>query len=334
MRNERCPVTQDPLVSIIVPVYKVEKYLRRCLNSIVDQTYLKTEVLLVDDGSPDHCGEICDEYSAKYTNITVIHQENQGQAAARNHAAIKATGDYIAFIDSDDYVESDYVEYLMGLVRQYNADIAIGGFRYLYEGTECPPRKAESVELLMSTEEALNRLNYTKGYGAAPWAKLYRRQLILDHPFPEGQIYEDLAVLYRIFCDADRVAYGNRVIYYWLQRAGSTMRSEFSDRQMAALRATEDQIWFLEEKLPSAIPSARARHEAKIVELMAVAMESSNSRSAYKTLKRKSRFFREVLKDKNVSVSMKMRMVSIRAGYLPARAVFHIHETLKRKALS
>lgn len=334
MRNERCPVTQDPLVSIIVPVYKVEKYLRRCLNSIVDQTYLKTEVLLVDDGSPDHCGEICDEYSVKYPNITVIHQENQGQAAARNHAALKATGDYITFIDSDDYVESDYIEYLMGLIRQYNADISIGGFRYLYEGTECLPRKAENVELLMSAEEALNRLNYTKGYGAGPWAKLYRRQLILDHPFPEGQIYEDLAVLYRIFYDADHVVYGNRVIYYWLQRAGSTMRSEFNDRQMAALRATKDQIRFLEEKMPSAIPSARARHEAKVVELMAIAMESSNSRSAYKTLRRESRYFRKVVKDRNVSVSMKMRMISIRVGYLPARAVFHIHETLKRKALS
>ena len=114
-------------VSIIVPVYKVEKYLSKCLNSIVAQTYKNIEVILVDDGSPDNCGKICDEYANKYSFIKVIHQSNQGQAAARNNAAKLVSGEFITFIDSDDFVEEDYIEYLVYLQTKYDADMSVGG---------------------------------------------------------------------------------------------------------------------------------------------------------------------------------------------------------------
>lgn len=333
-QDEKIRNDQEPLISIIVPVYKVEPYLPRCLDSIVHQTYSNTEVLLVDDGSPDRCGELCEEYSRRYPNIITIHQENQGQAAARNHAALQASGEYITFIDSDDYVEPDYAEYLYGLIRKYDADIAIGGFRYLYEGGKAPGEGNESRSVLMNTEEALDRLNYTQGFGAFPWAKLYRKQLILDHPFPEGQIYEDLAVLYRIIGDAQRIAYGDRTIYYWIQRDGSTMRSAFSERQYAALEATKQQVLYLKECLPAALRSAKARHEVKIVELMAIAFRSDDSRKAYKRLKAESRYFGEVIKDSNVRLSQKVRIISFRAGYLPAKGVFWLHDLLKKRRFS
>lgn len=121
----------DPLISIIVPVYKVEAYLKKCVDSILAQTYQKYELILVDDGSPDRCGEICDQYARDCAAVRVIHQANQGQAAARNNGVKSSTGELITFIDSDDYVEPDYLEYLLGLLRRYNADIAVGGFCYL-----------------------------------------------------------------------------------------------------------------------------------------------------------------------------------------------------------
>lgn len=211
--NTTREASKKTAISVIVPVYKVEPYLRRCVDSILAQSYRDFELIMVDDGSPDRCGAICDEYAEQYSFIRVIHQENQGQAAARNHAVSLSRGEWIIFIDSDDFVELDYIAYLVSLQKKYNADIAIGGFRYLYEGEKKPERRMETEELCMGTVKALQRMNYTKGFGAVSWAKLYRRQLILNHPFPEGQIYEDLAVLYRIFADAETVAYGNRTIY-------------------------------------------------------------------------------------------------------------------------
>ena len=330
--KQKGPGGETPLISIIVPVYKVEACLRRCLDSMIHQSYPNTEILLVDDGSPDQSGAICDEYARKYPNITVIHQENQGQAAARNHAAQRAAGEYITFIDSDDYVESDYTAYLFELIRQNDADLSICGFRYLYEGSEGPGAGKETKTMLLSSEEALKRLNYTQGFGAFPWAKMYKKQLILDHPFPEGQIYEDLAVMYKIFCDAERIAYGDKPLYYWIQRSGSTMRSVFSERQMAAIEATKQQIAYLEEKMPSALPSAKARHEVKIVELTGIAVRSADSKAACRRLKKESKYLGEVLRDKNVRLSQKIRMICIRAGYMPTKCIFGLHEAAKKRA--
>ena len=234
--NEQIEVA-TPLISIIVPVYKVEKYLSRCIETILNQTYTNFEAIFVDDGSPDNCGNICDSYAAKDSRIIVLHQRNQGQAAARNNAVKMSKGDYITFIDSDDYVEPDYLDYLFRLLQKYNADVSIGGFCYLYEGNIPQNQAREENTVVMNACEALIRMNYNKGIGATAWAKLYKRELILNHPFPEGQIYEDLAVLYQIIGDCKSVAYGNKRIYYWVQRQNSTMRMAFDERQMAGMDA-------------------------------------------------------------------------------------------------
>ena len=117
----------DDLISIIIPVYRVEKYLEECLNSVINQTYANLEIILIDDGSPDRCGQICDEYAKKDERIEVIHQENQGVSNARNHGIEMAKGKYITFIDSDDYLEQDYIKYLYDEITKFNADISICG---------------------------------------------------------------------------------------------------------------------------------------------------------------------------------------------------------------
>ena len=326
---------QEPLVSIIVPVYKVEKYIDRCVQSIISQTYKNIEVFLVDDGSPDNCGQMCDEYAEKYPYIHIIHQNNAGQAAARNNAAKMANGDFIAFIDSDDYVEPNYIEYLLYLQNKYQADIAIGGFRYLYEGKEPKERNGlvETDELL-DASAALIRINYNKGCGATAWAKLFRTELILKHPFPEGQIYEDLAVIYKIVGDAQKVALGNKVIYYWVQRSGSTMRMKFDERQMAGMDAVADQIEYVKNAYPEALDSAKYRHTAKAVELISVCFNSGGDKKVFRRLKTlMGEYAGEVLRDRHTKTTIKLRIWAVRLGYQPAKMIFAMHEKAKKNLI-
>ena len=320
-------------VSVIVPVYKVEQYLARCLDSLLAQTYRELEVILVDDGSPDGCGEICEAYARRDPRFRVLHQENQGQAAARNNAAAEAAGEFIVFVDSDDFVVPDYIEYLVWLQRQDNADMAVARGIYYFEHTEPKVYPDDRSAVLLTPEEALIRMNYNQGMGAMPWAKIFRRELVLRHPFPAGRIYEDLATMYRLICDSERIAYGKRRIYYWSQREGSTMHMRFDERQYAALTATEEMLEFVSAEVPGALASAKARHETKIIELMGLAMKSEDRRESYRRLKARSRFYREVMGDGNVRLSQKLRMAGMRMGYLPARLVFAVHDKLKERVL-
>ncbi len=327
-------IIDDPLISVIVPVYKVEKYLDRCIQSIIAQTYKNFEVFLVDDGSPDNCGRICDEYAENNTYIHVIHQANAGQAAARNRAVQASHGEFVAFIDSDDFVEPDYLEYLLRLQQKYQSDMAVCGLAYLYEGKEREiGDRTNERDMRLDAEEALIRMNYNRGFGATACPKLIKRELVLAHPFPVGQIYEDLATLYKIVGDCSAVAYGSRRIYYWVQRTGSTMRSAFDERQMAGIKAAEEQIEYIKARFPRALPAAQARYEGKIVELMAIALKSSDSYANYKLLKSKSCYWKEVLADRNVKKTQKIRIRSIRIGYFPTRLVYAFHERMKRTLL-
>lgn len=321
----------EPLVSIIVPVYKVEKYIDRCVKSIIAQTYKNTEVFLVDDGSPDNCGKICDEYAEKYPCIHVIHQENAGQAAARNNAVKQANGDFISFIDSDDFVEPDYIEYLVTLQQKSNADMSIGGFAYIYDGKKFNERTLENeAEEVLGALDILVRMNYNYGCGATPWAKLYRKELIVRHPFPEGQIYEDLATLYKIVGDCSTIAIGTRRIYYWVQHAGSTMRMEFDERQMAGIDAAADQLCYVERYFPEAVPAAKARYMGKIIELMSLAMNGKDAKRVYQMMREKMYYYHDVMSDSKVKKTQKVRLLAMHLGYIPSKIIFSVHESMKR----
>lgn len=324
--------TENPLVSIIVPMYNVEQYLSKCLDSIASQTYKNIEVILVDDGSPDRCGEISEAFAETHTYARVIHQPNQGQSAARNNAVKTAAGSYIVFIDSDDYVEPDCIEYLVSLQKENQADVAIGNFRYIYAGHEPGPRSKEASVVKLNAEEAIIRMNYNMGFGATPWAKLYRKELILAHPFPVGQIYEDLATLYKILGDCDTVVLGSRRIYYWVQREGSTMRMAFDERQMAAMDAVTAQMQYLESRYPGAVQSGKYRFTAKAIELIAVCFNSGSDRAVFRRLRAlMKRYASEVLKDKRAKATMKARIIAVQLGYIPSKIVFSVHEGAKRR---
>lgn len=324
--------TENPLVSIIVPVYQVERYLDRCVKSIVAQTYRNLEVILVDDGSPDRCGEMCDRYAEKYANIQVIHQENQGLSVARNHAVPVSKGEYITFVDSDDYITPDYVEYLVRLAQTYHADVSAGGFVYQYENRPQATPRDETKAGFCATEEALSQMNYGKDFSVFAWGKLYKRKLVEAHPYPAGKLYEDVATTYKIVGDSSGIAYGNKQIYYWLQRAGSTTRGGFSEKQLDGLEAVERQLDYIAQNFAAALPAAKYRHTAKAVELMSVCFASGGDKKVFQILKtHMDQYSKEVLKDKAAKKSMKLRIVAAGLGYYPAKVVFRVHEKIKEK---
>lgn len=320
------------LVSIIVPVYNVERYLRRCLDSIVAQTYKNIEVILVDDESPDKCGQICDEYAAEHPCIKVIHQKNMGLSGARNSGARNATGDYVTFVDSDDFITSDYVEYLLNLIKRYDSDVSVARFVYQYDNKPIKERKTSSHSECLTPTQALKRMNYNQGLFVMAWAKMYKRELVLRYPYPVGRIYEDVATTYKIIGDSQRVAYGSTPVYYWVQRVESIMHAAFNEKQYDAILSVSEQLNYIQEKFPEAEDAAKFRYAAKCVELLSASFQSGVGRQHYKRLaKYASPFIWDVIKDPNAKRSIKIRLFSMWLGYLPAKYVFLAHEKLKRR---
>ncbi|MDR3346595.1 MAG: glycosyltransferase, partial [Campylobacteraceae bacterium] len=201
---------KNPLISVIVPVYKVEQYLAACLNSIVNQTYKNLEIILVDDGSPDNCGKICDEYAQKDSRIVVLHQPNGGVSRARNAGLDIAKGEYIAFVDSDDYIALDMYEELMSIAQKQSADVAICGIYVI---------KKDGMEIFKKTLEGLdtNGIKYQfliNSYPSFPWGRLYKTKLFQGVRFPVGLIcYEDMFVMPKILSNADKIVFAPKPYY-------------------------------------------------------------------------------------------------------------------------
>lgn len=221
-------------VSVIVPVYRVENYLKTCLDSLVAQSYKNLEIILVDDGSPDGCPQICDQYGQRDSRIQVIHRKNGGLAAARNTGIKMASGAYLVFVDSDDWVDPYYVENLYRIVTGIRADVGICGYMDQYEGK---PSLAPG-EINLQESRCLNRLEglkallYQMPFDNSMWAKIYRRELFENLWLPEGRLYEDFAVMYRLFGRGENIAYNPWKGYYYLHRADGIMEERFSPKKM------------------------------------------------------------------------------------------------------
>ena len=228
-KGENMTMNILPLISVIVPVYKVESYLRRCIDSILTQTYTNLEIILVDDGSPDNCGLICDEYAAKDSRIKVIHKENGGLSDARNVAIDIAKGEYLTFVDSDDYIAKDYVEVLYKLVEKYNVKLSISQFTPVYENKTMQSHNNKINEFKIRSFDAIETMFYQKHFETSAWGKLYHRSLWDESiRYPKGLLYEDLATTYQLICKVDYVAVTTNQTYYYLIRTSSIMGNSFN----------------------------------------------------------------------------------------------------------
>lgn len=235
-----------PEISVIVPVYKAEDYLHACVDSILSQTVSDFELILVDDGSPDGCGAICDDYAARDSRVRVIHQENQGQAAARNHALSIAKGEWVCFVDSDDAVHPQMLERLGQAAAESGA--AMSMCRML-EAPEMPEDFSSPVEvsweLLSMAEESLVALFDAGDYpGWVACAKLIRRELVQSHLFCPGRVYEDNEAVCHWIYGAKTIASIPHSLYFYRTNPGSTTQSRFSMKKLDYLWALEGIIRF------------------------------------------------------------------------------------------
>lgn len=216
------------LISVIVPIYNVEMYLERCIQSIQNQTYTNLEIILVDDGSPDKCGEICDRYAALDDRIKVIHKANGGLADARNCGIDIATGEYIAFVDSDDFIHPQMYEKLAEVIKLQQADVVISSWKKVRQNEQiCFEKISGTTDIKLLDRDDIqssyfeqpdSRITYT-----VAWNKLYRRTCFEEQRFPKGKLHEDEFVTFKILYNADKVAYIPDELYFYLVRDVSIM---------------------------------------------------------------------------------------------------------------
>lgn len=213
-------------LSVIVPVYKVEPYIHKCVDSILGQTYTNLEVILVDDGSPDNCGKICDEYAAKDKRVKVIHKKNGGLSDARNAGIDISTGNIIGFIDSDDYIEARMYQEMIDYMEHNNLDIVCADTNQV-KGNKIKFKPRYKKNYVWNKQEALSEI-LNGNLDNAAWNKIYKREIIGNTRFPQGRVYEDVATIYKFIYNADKVGYLSKPYYYYVKRKGSIVTSGFN----------------------------------------------------------------------------------------------------------
>jgi glycosyltransferase involved in cell wall biosynthesis len=231
------------LISVIVPIYKVEQYLNRCVESLVNQTYHNLQIILVDDGSPDNCPAMCDAWAEKDNRIKVIHKDNGGLSDARNAGMEVATGEYTGFVDSDDWVDLDFYEKLIGSMKENNADLVASDV--IWEFDDHQERHKRYNQTVFTSEQALETLLQGNGFHATAWNKLYRTDVIRKFPYPVGRFHEDEFVTYKVIANADCLVLCQNTAYHYRQRQGSIMDS-ISEKHLDAIDAYLERLNFLE----------------------------------------------------------------------------------------
>jgi len=244
-------MNQGPLVSVIVPVYNVEKYIRKCLHSIIVQTYENIEIILIDDGSSDNSGKIIDAYASRDPRIKVVHQRNSGLSAARNKGIEVSTGDYLTFIDSDDHITKDYVEYLYSLLKKddFRSPLALCSLMNVYSSgkqTDC----GDGSEKVLSGKDCIEMMCYHDLVDTCAYAKLGKRELYDKVKFPVGQLFEDIATTYLLFDQCQTVACGFKPKYYYVIREDSIVTSSFKLNKLDLLKMTDQMAEYVNQEYP------------------------------------------------------------------------------------
>ena len=236
-----------PLISVIVPVYKVEPYLVRCIDSILAQTFTDFELILIDDGSPDNCGKICDEYAEKDNRIQVIHKENGGLSSARNAgidwAFSNSDSQWLTFIDSDDWVHPKYLELLLSGAISTNTDICVCEYKEISELLDFENINNANIHT-KSPEELFVNHHVT---AVIAWCKLYKKSCFENIRFPLGKIHEDEYTTYKILFEKKHISYLKEPLYFYYTNSDSIVRSEWSPKRLDAIQAFHEQILFFEK---------------------------------------------------------------------------------------
>lgn len=235
-------------ISVIVPIYNVEDYLHRCIDSIINQTYTNLEIILVDDGSPDNCPIICDEYAKKDSRIRVVHKKNGGLSDARNAGIDIATGEYIMFIDSDDFVDIEMMESMMKNMIDNKVDMVVCNIKYVYEDREVV--KYNQSDRILDRYEAMEEYLKDGVVQAVAWNKLYKKSLINKMRYKVGKTNEDEFFTYKVVDKTAKIYYNSTPFYNYLQRDSSIM-GKYSIKRLDGVEASYERLNFIKERYPS-----------------------------------------------------------------------------------
>ena len=241
-----------PLISVIVPVYNVAAYLPGCLDSILAQSHTNIEIIVIDDGSTDESGQICDDYALKDSRIRVIHKANGGLSDARNAGMYIMTGDYVSFVDSDDRVAPDFLATLLSAMKTHNAEIGECQIKKVYDINQFPCAATfDGESKVHDTEAALEELIRERAFHQTVWNKLYRRKTIGEVRFPAGKINEDEFWTYRVFAQARQLVSVPYAGYFYFQRSGSIINSQYNVRRFSGMEALWERLDFIAERFPA-----------------------------------------------------------------------------------
>lgn len=266
-----------PIVSVIVPVYNVENYLEKCLESISNQLYKKIEILVIDDGSTDSSGYIADSYKQKDDRVTVLHQSNGGLSSARNSGLDIATGNYVCFIDSDDWIEPDFITLLLQGIEMYNADISVVKLKKIsdYQKIEETTETVTSWEAL-SRNEAMKNLFTNNKIGYSANNKLFKRSLFSTIRFPKGFLMEDKATTYRLINESSVVVVNDSKKYHYYQSPNSILRGNFNPKKFDSFSIHEEIIEFIDMYYPEVSLNIRTRFVYESIRLMMSMIENNH----------------------------------------------------------
>ncbi len=321
-----------PLISVILPIYNVERQLERCLDSLLSQTYGNLDIVAVDDGSPDRCGKICDKYAKKDSRVRVIHRENGGVSAARNSGVAAALGEYIAFVDPDDYVERDFIEFLYNLLTQNDADISACGAVEVYFSGKTAPQTQDTALHVMDAHEALERMCYNDGFYVTLWDKLYKRELFSGIYFTEGKLFEDTGTTYKLVDRANRIAVKCEPKYNYVLYDQSITNSRFNEKKLDYVEMADEMADFITEKYPDLRPAAeRKRMHACFSTLTQLVNSGVRDRRVEKMLTGRIKELKGgALRDPRTPKRDKLAIMSLGFGFGFFATVWKIYLKLKK----
>lgn len=313
-------MNDKPFVSVIVPIYGVEAYLEHCVDTLLNQSYQNYEIILVDDGSPDRCPAMCDAYAAAHERVIALHKENGGLSDARNYGTSHSHGEYVTFVDADDYVSPDYLECLVSMMEEHDADITCARHQNVFDDSGTQPNIAPKTQCI-GAEEALERICYGREMSVCAYCKLYKRELAQSFPYPKGKLHEDIAVTYQMMGASQKVVFSTKVIYFYRQRRGSIMHQKLTERHYYGIEAAHEQMLYISDRYPKIAPAGEFKYVQKLVEYMPYFMESNlENRQSFQRIREMTLpYARSVLSDKKVSLQFKYRFLCVLMGYQALR---------------
>ena len=320
---------KNELISIIVPVYNVEEYLDRCIQSVLNQSYKNIEIILVDDGSTDKSLEICNKYK-KETKIKVFHKKNGGLSSARNFGMKKIKGKYIYFLDSDDYISINTIEILYNSLKNNNGDISCAKELFVYDSVTNLEANKDFGVINYTSENALESILYMNGISNSACNKLYKKELFNNIIFPEGKLYEDLGCIYKVIGKANKIVFNNVFLYNYYIRKGSITHSKFKTNEMDSIEFCLDIMEYIQKYYPKIINSAKYKIDIEAIMLLI--------KIPYGKYKKEADILKKIIKnnnfgvicDKKVKLNWKLSCLSIIFGRKFAKFTWNIKLMIKK----